>query len=132
MRNQNISYFCALIIETKIQIKMTQLQEFIENMPHGKADEFRNRVVEACEITQGLFRIWRRGMNVPDKHHVTINRIALDMFGQKVFLDKPASTSCPDCPVAKFNACSKGVPCCQCSEENCNARQPCPKEEGKL
>ena len=87
MRNQNISYFCALIIETKIQIKMTQLQEFIENMPHGKADEFRNRVVEACEITQGLFRIWRRGMNVPDKHHVTINRIALDMFGKAVFTE---------------------------------------------
>ena len=85
MRNQNISYFCALIIKTKIQIKMTQLQEFIENMPYGKADEFRNRVVEACEITQGLFRIWRRGMTVPDKHHGTINRIALDMFGKAVF-----------------------------------------------
>lgn len=64
---------------------MTQLQEFIENMPHGKADEFRNKVVEACGITQGQFRNWRRGLAVPEKHHSTIDLIATEMFGQLVF-----------------------------------------------
>ena len=64
---------------------MTQLQEFIENMPHGKADEFRNRVVADCEITQSLFRLWRNGLNVPDKYHDKINIISMDMFGKNVF-----------------------------------------------
>ena len=64
---------------------MTQLQEFIENMPHGKADEFRNRVVDDCQISQGLFRLWRNGLSVPEKHHATINSISNDMFGVEVF-----------------------------------------------
>jgi len=82
---QNKSYFCVSIIETKIQIKMTQLQEFIEAMPHGRADEFRNRVVQECQITQGMFRLWRNGLNVSEKYHGTINAIATDMFGQTIF-----------------------------------------------
>lgn len=64
---------------------MTQLQEFIDKMPHGKADEFRNKVVEACGITQAQFRNWRNGLNVPEKHHTTIDLIAIDMFGELVF-----------------------------------------------
>lgn len=64
---------------------MTPLQEFIENMPHGKADEFRNKVVNDCQISQGLFRLWRGGLSVPEKHHATINRIAKAMFGKVVF-----------------------------------------------
>jgi len=112
---------------------MTQFEEFINAIPHGRYDEFRKRVVTACGVSDGLWRMWKTGTPVKtEENRKAINRIALDMFGKKVFLDKPATTSCPDCPVAKFNACSKGVPCCQCSVENCNARQPCPKEEGKL
>lgn len=82
---QNKSYFCESINETKIQIKMTQLQEFIEAMPHGRADEFRNRVVQECQITQGMFRLWRNGLNVSEKYHGTINAITMEMFGQTVF-----------------------------------------------
>lgn len=65
---------------------MTQLQDFIENMPHGKADEFRNRVVNSCQISQPLFRLWRGGLAVPEKYHSTINRIAYEMFGKEVFI----------------------------------------------
>jgi len=64
---------------------MTQLQEFIDQMPHGKADEFRNKVVEMCQISQGLFRLWRGGLVVPEKHHETINAISTEMFGKKIF-----------------------------------------------
>ena len=57
-------------------------------MPHGKADEFRNKVVETCGITQSLFRMWRRGMTVPEKYKNTIDKIALEMFGELVFIEK--------------------------------------------
>lgn len=67
---------------------MTQLKDFIENMPHGKADEFRNRVVSECKISQALFRLWRNGLEVPEKYHPTINGIANDMFGISVFITK--------------------------------------------
>ena len=60
---------------------MTQLQEFIENMPHGKADEFRNRVVAEC-------RNWRNGLVVPSHYHKIINRISNAMFGKSVFQDE--------------------------------------------
>lgn len=74
-----------MLNETKINIKMTQLQEFIENMPHGKADEFRNRVVEACGISQSLFRLWRGGLAVHERYHAAINTVSAEMFGKKVF-----------------------------------------------
>ena len=67
---------------------MTQLQEFIENMPHGKADEFRNRVVAECNITQSYFRNWRNGLVVPSHYHKIINRISNAMFGKSVFQDE--------------------------------------------
>lgn len=67
---------------------MTQLKDFIENMPHGKADEFRNRVVCECKISQALFRLWRNGLDVPKKYHQTINSIATEMFGVAVFIEE--------------------------------------------
>lgn len=57
-------------------------------MPHGKADEFRNRVVNACGITQAQFRNWRNGLNVPEKHHEAINTIAVEMFGKIVYVSE--------------------------------------------
>lgn len=84
----NLSYICALFNETKIINKMTQLKDFIENMPHGKADEFRNRVVSECKISQALFRLWRNGLDVPEKYHPTINSIATEMFGVAVFIEE--------------------------------------------
>lgn len=65
--------------------KMTELQEFIDKMPHGKADEFRNKVVESCGITQAQFRLWRNGLNVPEKHHEMINSIAVMMFNKLIW-----------------------------------------------
>lgn len=40
---------------------------------------------------------------------------------------------CPDCIVAKYPPCDKGIPCCKCEkkQDECNSRQPCPKKEGK-
>lgn len=64
---------------------MTPLQAFINEMPHGKADEFRNKIVAACGITQALFRNWRNGLNVPEKYHGSINQIASEMFNQQIF-----------------------------------------------
>ena len=54
-------------------------------MPHGKADDFRNRVVSSCQISQSLFRLWRGGLAVPEKYHTIINDIAMEMFGKEVF-----------------------------------------------
>lgn len=36
--------------------------------------------------------------------------------------------SCPDCPIRQNPPCESSVPCCRCNEE-CNSRQPCPKQE---
>ena len=35
---------------------------------------------------------------------------------------------CPDCMVAQYPACDKGIPCCHCDAKDCNSRQPCPKK----
>jgi len=40
-------------------------------------------------------------------------------------------TACPDCFVAQYPPCGKGIPCCKCHEEGCNSRQPCPKKGGE-
>lgn len=42
--------------------------------------------------------------------------------------------TCKECPVRQYPACDNGIPCCQCEEEHCNARQPCPrkKENNKI
>lgn len=37
--------------------------------------------------------------------------------------------ACPDCIVAQYPPCEKNIPCCQCHEETCNSRQPCPRKE---
>lgn len=39
-------------------------------------------------------------------------------------------TVCPECFVAQYPPCGKGIPCCKCHEEDCNSRQPCPKKGG--
>ncbi len=69
---------------------MNQFQYFINQMPHGKANTFRQMVVERCGITQAMFRLWRNGMKVSERHHDTINEIAMEMFGRKVFTEKGA------------------------------------------
>ena len=109
------------------------MEEFIRSIKPDTSpyDTFRDRVMRECLVSRQTFYNWEHGQSIEPKYKPVINRIALDMFGQKVFLDEPSTISCPDCPVAKFNACSKGVPCCRCSEESCNGRQPCPKEEEK-
>jgi len=84
----NVSNICLILRfdnRNENTTKMKELQDFIEKMPHGKADEFRNKVVEACGITQALFRLWRSGLSVPEKHHGTINSIAMVMFNKPVW-----------------------------------------------
>ena len=34
-----------------------------------------------------------------------------------------------ECPVRKYPACGKDIPCCMCDDEDCCIRQPCPVEE---
>lgn len=34
-----------------------------------------------------------------------------------------------NCELKTFPACEKGIPCCQCDEQRCNSRQPCPHPE---
>lgn len=38
--------------------------------------------------------------------------------------------SCDGCIVKKYPACDLGIPCCQCKDDSCNSRQPCPKKGG--
>lgn len=67
---------------------MTALQKFIYEMPHGRANEFRHRVVTECGVTDGLFRMWRTGLPVKkQENRETINRIAKEMFGIEVFVN---------------------------------------------
>ena len=57
-------------------------------MPHGRANEFRHRVVTECGVTDGLFRMWRTGLPVKkQENRETINRIAKEMFGIEVFVN---------------------------------------------
>ena len=67
---------------------MTQLKDFIENMPHGKADEFRKKVVSQCQISQSLFRLWRNGLDVSEKYYGIINKVSVEMFGKEVFIEE--------------------------------------------
>ena len=65
---------------------MTQFEDFINAIPHGRYDEFRKRVVAACGVSDGLWRMWKTGTPVKtEENRKTINRIALDMFGKAVF-----------------------------------------------
>lgn len=37
--------------------------------------------------------------------------------------------NCNNCELKTFPACENGIPCCQCDEQICNSRQPCPHPE---
>lgn len=74
---------------------MTELQEFYDEIPHGKATEFRNRCIEACTnkrtnkpISKAYWRLWTNGFPVPKEYHNVIDEIAFVMFGRTVFLEK--------------------------------------------
>ena len=68
------------------EIEMTQFEEFVSNIPHGRYDEFRKRVIASCNVSDGLFRMWKTGTPVKtEENRKAINRIALDMFGKAVF-----------------------------------------------
>ena len=68
---------------------MTQFQEFINNIPHGRYDELRKKVLDATGISDGLWRMWKTGTPVKnEQNRKAINRIALDMFGKAVFQDE--------------------------------------------
>ncbi len=43
---------------------MTQFEDFINAIPHGRYDEFRKRVVAACGVSDGLWRMWKTGTPV--------------------------------------------------------------------
>lgn len=64
---------------------MNKLQKFISEMPYGKTNEFRNKVLNECGISSQLYRLWRNGLNVAEKYHKTIDSIALEMFKKTVF-----------------------------------------------
>lgn len=92
-------------------------------------DTFRDRVMRDCLVSRQTFYNWEHGQTVDPKYKPVINRIATEMFGKPVFTDDDTKPNgCPDCPVKQKPACSEGFPCCQCKEESCNNRQPCPKK----
>ena len=43
---------------------------------------------------------------------------------------RPKRPACPDCPLISNPPCESSVPCCRCNED-CNSRQPCPKNPQK-
>ena len=93
-------------------------------------DTFRDRVMRDCLVSRQTFYNWEHGQSIEPKYKPIINRIATEMFGKPVFTDEEKQSGCPDCPVKQYPACGKGIPCCQCKEESCNGRQPCPKKGG--
>ena len=40
------------------------------------------------------------------------------------------SMFCTGCEMAAYLPCSKGLPCCKCSEKDCNSRQECQRKGG--
>lgn len=64
---------------------MTEFQQFVNEMPHGKADEFRKKICAQCEIKDSYFRLWANGLKVASKHHTKINEVCQEMFGKSIF-----------------------------------------------
>ena len=64
---------------------MTEFQQFVDEMPHGKADDFRKKICAECDITDSYFRLWANGLKVPLKYRETINRVSQEMLNQTIF-----------------------------------------------
>ena len=41
------------------------------------------------------------------------------------------SVFCTGCEMAAYPPCNKGLPCCKCSEKDCNSRQECQRKGGE-
>lgn len=80
---------------------------------HVRSDAYLG-ITKKAEITLGAVTHWMP-LPQPPEHIAGISN----------------KTACPDCFVAQYPPCGKGIPCCKCHEEGCNSRQPCPKKGGE-
>lgn len=69
---------------------MTQFQQFISNLEHGKYRPFRDAVLQRLtpRISEQTFRNWERGIYEPDEtRRQDIDAIAIEMTGAPVYPD---------------------------------------------
>ena len=62
------------------------MEEFITEIK-GNYDLFRQRVMDECIVTRQTFYSWSHGEPMLEKYKPIINRIAMEIYGKKVFKD---------------------------------------------
>jgi len=86
----SVDFFCTFASLNaslnKILFIMSKFQKFYEKLNRKNQLDFQHRVLEQCKMKNpSSFRQWSNGLNVPEVHQSTINTIALEMFGKKIF-----------------------------------------------
>ena len=62
------------------------MEKFIRSLNIYDYAAFRDECTRECRVTLQAWSTWRRGkVSVPAKYHETINKVAEEMFGRKVF-----------------------------------------------
>lgn len=61
------------------------MKNFIQTINVFQYTEFRDRVVEACNVSQATWSNWKNGGAVSLKYQSIIDGIAKEMFGRAVF-----------------------------------------------
>lgn len=51
-------------------------------------DRFRERVMAECNVSRQTYYNWTTGKSIEAKYKPIINRIAMEIYGCEVFLDK--------------------------------------------
>ncbi len=106
------------------------LKQFWKSIDSAKKDKLRIDMAEKCGKSIDTVQAWMLGYRKPSRlEFEALCKYIKTNFEVEIEEDVQGA-SCPDCPVKQYPACSKGIPCCQCKEESCNGRQPCPKKGG--
>lgn len=62
------------------------MREFLTNINIFQYGEFRNRIIEECNISNATWSNWRRGAVEPEKKYkAIIDKIATEMFGAPIY-----------------------------------------------
>lgn len=65
------------------------MKDFIKTLNIDDYATFRAACMKACNIGRAQWSNWRTGkVAVPHKHHTIINKVAVDLFGSKVFEER--------------------------------------------
>lgn len=61
------------------------MEEFIKTINHFEYNDFRDRIVEECNISTVAWGYWVKGGGISAKYIPIINKVAMEMFGRPVF-----------------------------------------------